>query len=189
MQTITRTEYRINKHHLLKNIAYGSIFIYPTDTIYGLGCDATDEKAVQKLRKLKNRTDKPFSVIAPSKNWIYLNCRISQEARDWIDKLPGPYTLILKLINKNVIAKSVNLGSDTIGVRIPDSWSYEIPKELDRPIVTTSANISGGDYMLSIDDLSPDIQKGVDFILYDGELKGKPSKLINLADEEAVILR
>ena len=70
------------------------IFIYPTDTIYGLGCDATNEKLVKELREIKNRDDKPLSVIAPSVKWIFDNFDVGLELLE--KYLPGPYTLLLK---------------------------------------------------------------------------------------------
>ena len=80
----------------LKNL----IFIHPTDTIYGIGCDATNTKLSQKIRNIKNRPNTPFSVLVPSKEWIYKNCKVNKSAEEWINKLPGPYTLILELKNK-----------------------------------------------------------------------------------------
>ena len=53
-----------------EKVLEGKVFVYPTDTIYGLGCDATNFKAVEKIRKLKEREENPFSVVAPSKEWI-----------------------------------------------------------------------------------------------------------------------
>ena len=76
-----------------------SIFIYPTDTIYGIGCNAEESKLVEKIREIKNRDKKPFSIIAPSIKWILENCETTEKE---ISKyLPGPYTLILK--KKNTI--------------------------------------------------------------------------------------
>ena len=70
------------------------IFIYPTDTIYGIGCDAENEFLVDKISEIKKRDIKPFSVIAPSVEWILENCETTKEE---IEKfLPGAYTLILK---------------------------------------------------------------------------------------------
>ena len=70
------------------------IYVYPTDTIYGIGCDATNDKLVLKIRSIKKRDEKPFSIIAPSKDWIKNNFEIIHP--EYLDKLPGPYTLVMK---------------------------------------------------------------------------------------------
>ena len=101
-------------------------------------------------------------------------------AQKWIDKLPGPYTLILHLKNKNAVAENVNNNLPTIGVRIPKHWFTDIVSELNIPIITTSPNITGGNFMTSLDDLDEDIKKNVNYIIYEGEKRGKPSELIDL---------
>ncbi|UCG94990.1 MAG: Sua5/YciO/YrdC/YwlC family protein, partial [archaeon] len=80
-------------------VLQGSVFIHPTDTIYGLGCDATRYNSVIRIRQIKQREQKPFSVIAPSKEWILENCVVGEAD---LTRLPGPYTLILKLKQKCV---------------------------------------------------------------------------------------
>ena len=167
---------------IAEQIGKGAVFIYPTDTIYGIGCNALDKKAVDKIRQLKERPTNPFSIIAPSKKWITENCIITKEAKEWLNKLPGPYTLILKLKNKNAIAKSVNQGEETIGIRIPNHWFSGVVQELGFPIVTTSANRSGRPFMTTLEDLDSTIKDGVDFIIDEGEKKGRPSKIVNLVE-------
>ena len=88
-----------------------------------------------------------FSVIAPSKGWIKENCELNGKVEQWIEKLPGPYTLILRLKNKDVIADNVAPGLDTVGIRIPDHWFSEVACMLDMPLVTTSANVVGDEFM------------------------------------------
>ncbi|HYD02863.1 MAG TPA: L-threonylcarbamoyladenylate synthase [Alphaproteobacteria bacterium] len=187
MKIVNFDEYNLNKKTLLANIPK-SVFIYPTDTIYGIGCNALDEKLVARLRKIKN-TEKPLSVIAPTKEWISNNCVITEEAEGWLKKLPGPYTLILKLKNPKAVAKNVYNNSEmTLGVRMPDNWFLEVAKSARIPIITTSANISGENFMTSIDDLDQKISGSVDYVFYDGDKKkGTPSTIINLAGAEIII--
>ena len=83
---------------------------------------------------------------------------------------------------KNAIAKSVNQGEETIGVRIPAHWISSVVQELGFPIITTSANRSGRPFMTSLEDLDSTIRGGVDFIIDEGEKKGKPSKIVNLVE-------
>lgn len=179
MRLFIKEEVDLNKERIL-NFLENSVFIYPTDTIYGLGCNALREDLVDKIRKIKQRPDQPFSVIAPSKKWIYENCNVPRKAIKWINRLPGPYTLILLLKNKNAIAENVNSNLPTIGVRIPKHWFSDVVSELNIPIVTTSPNITGGNFMTSLDDLDEEIKRKIDFIFYEGSKKGRPSDLIDL---------
>ena len=114
MEILTKAELQARFEEAIEKIKSGNIFIYPTDTIYGLGCDATNETAVNQIHSLKERTSKPFSVWAPSIGWIRKNCVVDKRAEQWLTKLPGPYTFILKLKNKNAVAKSVVQGMSTI---------------------------------------------------------------------------
>jgi len=173
MKIFTKKDSEIIK----KFIIQGSVFIYPTDTIYGIGCDATNNEAVLRVRSIKQREKKPFSVIVPSKDWIMENCKVKEND---LKLLPGPYTLIFKL-KKKCVAESVNLGLETLGVRIPSHWFSKIVKETGIPVVTTSVNLSGQKYMTSIDNLDPAIKEAVDFMVYEGPKEGKPSEIIDLA--------
>jgi L-threonylcarbamoyladenylate synthase len=164
-----------------------SIFIYPTDTIYSIGCDATNEQLVKKLRSLKQRSDQPFSIIMPDKNTISEKCESDSAIRRWIDMLPGPYTLILRVKNK-FFPGSVNPKNDTVAIRIPNHWFSEVVTKMNVPVITTSVNISGEDFMTSLEDLNPDIKKHVDYIIYEGPLSGKPSTVVHLEGEEVSVL-
>ena len=180
MEVLNKIELRLKIEEVIKRIDQGAVFIHPTDTIYGLGCNALDKKAVDKIRKLKERPDMPLSVWAPSLEWIKENCVVDKKAETCLAQLPGPYTLILKLKNKNSIAENVAPGKNTIGVRLPDHWFGNIVKIMKVPFVTTSANRSGQPFMTSKEDADPEVTKGVEFMVYEGELKGKPSKIIDL---------
>lgn len=182
-----KREFEINKSNIYRKIKKGAVFIHPTDTIYGIGCDATNPEAVKKIRLIKSRYKNPFLVIAPSQEWVKENCVITKEAEKYMKKWPGPITLILKLKKKDCIAKETNFGLDTLGIRIIDNWFGDVAKELDVPIITTSANKTGEDFMTSIETLNPEIKSKLDFILYEGEKKGHPSTLIDLTQEKVEI--
>ncbi len=184
MEIITKDEYNLKKDQFLEKIRQGAVFIYPTDTIYGIGSSALNKESIKKIRKAKNRHKMPFSIIAPSKKWIRKNCEVSAEAEKWLRKLPGPYTLILKLKTPDAVEKIVNKRLKTLGVRIPKHWTTDIAKELDIPIVTTSANVAGREFMTSIDNLDTRIKNKTDFMINVGEIKGRPSKLIDLTKKE-----
>ncbi len=169
---------KIDKNSIVKEILAGKIFIYPTDTIYGLGCDATNEKAVEKIKEIKSREkDKPLSIIAPSLKWILENLETTKEE---IEKfLPGPFTLLLKKKNPGFLRWISQ--TDMIGIRIP---ANKFTKELQKakvPFVSTSVNLSGEPFALKIDELDPKIIDKVDYIIEadkNENLSGKPSTLI-----------
>ncbi|MFH1173596.1 MAG: L-threonylcarbamoyladenylate synthase [archaeon] len=164
-----------------------SIFIYPTDTIYGIGCNALDKKLVARIREAKKSNVQPFSIIAPSKHWIKENCTLSPEAEAWLKQLPGSFTLILPLKNKDAVASNVNNGLPTIGVRIPKHWISKLVEEANVPFITTSANATGDDIMTCIEDLDPRLKEYVHFVINEGKLIGKPSTLVHLEKEKVQI--
>ena len=188
MEVITKEELEMNEERFKKRVFNGEVFIHPTDTIYGLGCNALDSNAIKKVREIKKRKDTPFSIIAPSKEWIYENCEVNEEAKKWIEKLPGPYTLILKLKNKNAIAKEANNGLDSIGIRIPNHWISEFISKINIPIITTSVNVSGEGFMTNIDDLPDEIKEKTYFMIDEGIKEGEQSTIVHLDKEKTEII-
>lgn len=189
MRILNFEELNLEKQSIIESIIDGAVFIHPTDTIYGIGCNAELLKAVKKVRHLKGRATNPFSVIAPSFDWINENCIVAKEAEEWLERLPGPYTLIFRLKNKNCVAKEVNSGLNTLGIRMPNHWIKKLVAEAKVPIVTTSVNRANEDYMTSLEDLDPTIKSGLDFVLYEGKKEGKPSKIIDLTEAIRIIER
>lgn len=186
MRILTFDEFRLEKDQFAEKIENGDVFVYPTDTIYGIGCDATNETAVLKLRNIKHQHERPLSIIVPSITWIKENCVVTTESEDWLKKLPGPYTLVFKLKNKKAIARSVN-DTGSIGVRLPKHEISKFVNYLGFPIVTTSANISGKMFMTSIDDLDSEIKNRIDFFVDQDEIKGTPSTIVFLDKEKVEI--
>ena len=189
METLTKSEVQLRVQELIERINEGDIFIHPTDTIYGIGCNALDEKAVKKIRKLKERKESPFSLWVPSKDWIREHCVVPKDGEKWLDKLPGPYTLIFKLKKKDAIASSVSMGAETIGVRMPSHWFHRVVELAQTPIITTSANRSGKQFMTSLEDLDREIKNGVRFCVYEGEKNGKPSNIVHLTEKLKIVER
>lgn len=163
----------MEKSDLKKQIQTGKIFIYPTDTIYGLGCNAENKKAVERIRKIKQRDQKPFSIIAPSIEWIKEKCIIDPSLHNY---LPGPYTLILK--KKNPSFLSWVSSGDSLGIRIPKSTFCDKIRDSGVPFITTSVNLSGEQPANSIEEINKEIISQVDIIINEGKLTGKPSTLI-----------
>ncbi|MEA3378595.1 MAG: L-threonylcarbamoyladenylate synthase [Nanoarchaeota archaeon] len=174
----------INPKYIIERIKEGDVFIYPTDTIYGLGCNALDSKAVNRIRDIKKRNDKPFSVIAPSKRWILDNFKIKKA---YVDKLPGPFTYVMKAKKKNLVCKEVAKG--TIGVRIPDHPITKLIQKSKMPFVTTSVNLAQKKPYLKIKKISNKIKKKVDIIIDNGDLDNSPSTVFDFTEEFPRIIR
>ncbi|MCX6711235.1 MAG: L-threonylcarbamoyladenylate synthase [Candidatus Woesearchaeota archaeon] len=188
MEVVSKEEFLISKEKFIDMVKDGAIFIHPTDTIYGIGCIATKGKTVRRVRDVKKRDIMPFSIIISNIDWIYSNCIVPPFAEEWIKKLPGPYTLIFKLKNREAIANEVNNSWETIGVRIPKHWFSDFVRELGSPVITTSANISGEEFMTSMENLNPEIKAKMDFIIYEGEKEGFPSTIVNLSKAEVEVV-
>lgn len=177
VNVLSKVETLQRKEEIISAIKLGKIFIYPTDTIYGLGCDATNEESVKKINKIKKREGKYLSVIAPNKKWIEDNFFVSDLSK--VDSLPGPYTFFIKMKKGSLVAKGVTL-DETLGVRFPNNWFTEIISDAGVPFITTSVNLSGEKHMEKIEDLPESINSQVEYIIYDGPIYGKSSTKIDL---------
>ena len=180
-----------------KKILAGGIIIYPTDTIYGFGVDATNCKAVDKLNKFKKRL-KPYSIIVSSLNMMKKYGKIKENNMKMISKyFPGPYTII---INKKLsnLSPLVSCNKNTIGVRIPKSkFIVNLVDIINRPIVTTSVNINKQPVLLDTSDIIREFPNTDIFIDYNKETidsKGStildhtyyPFKIIRVGDGEVI---
>ena len=181
LRVITKAEYLGNRERIIQQIREGAVFIYPTQAMYCLGCDATNPKAIRRLRKIKGRFPKPMRVIPPSKAWVRKWCHVGKNADEWLDRIPGTTVLLLRHKPRIPVAPEVNPFKDqAIAVKIPKHWSSEIPNLLGRPIVTTTANLMGKNLMTSLGTLPAPLRRGVDFVLYEGPKNGAPIALIDL---------
>ncbi len=187
MKLLTIEYLNNNLGFIKEEIIKGKIFIYPTDTIYGIGCNALMKEAVTKIRNIK-KSNKPFSVIAPSLNWIEKNCEIANAVQHHLKKLPGPYTFILKL-KSNDIYHAIESHPKTIGVRIPNNWFGNVIKEANVPFITTSVNVTTQPFATDITLLDSNIKNRVDYIIDVGSINGKPSKVIDLTKDKENIIR
>ena len=172
---------------VLKN---GGVIIYPTDTVYGIGCDIFNPEALQRVRTIKNDPDiKLLSFICPSFKEISNYGKMSDQAfRVMKHLLPGPYTFILpavKLVPKKLWSKR-----NTVGIRIPDHpVALQLVRELGNPIISTSATNRKGEVLFDPLEIKAIFNSQVDLMLAAGNLSGKPSSVIDLSDEEPVIVR
>ncbi len=190
-EIITKEEFLHNKDKFLGMIKRGSIFIHPTDTIYGIGCIADKKDSVEKIRKVKKHNKKkPFSVIAPDVNWIKNHLHFKEEYESHIPKLKKQHTFIMEPNSEH--SKKVSeivADSKTIGIRLIDHWFQEYIQEINKPVISTSVNRKGEIFMSNINDINEEIYKKIDFIIYEGEKKTKPSKVINLTTRKEKVIR
>ena len=168
-----------------KALSDGKIIVYPTDTVWGMGCDPFDQKAIDKLFTVKGKKLDGLSIMFSHKKGIYDVCEINKKAKKIIEEfLPGPITLILK--SKKEFAKGVTRNGN-VAVRIPlNRTSMELAK--DMPVVTTSANLHGEKIAEDIEEAKEIFGKSCYYL--DGEKpKGIESTIIDLTKNEPKIAR
>ena len=162
----------------------GKIILYPTDTIWGIGCDATSSKAVQHIYKLKGRSETKSMIIlldTPEKISIYVK-HVPPIAYDLIKNSVSPLTIVYpgaKSLAKNLIAKD---GSIAIRI-VKGRFSGTMIKEFGKPVVSTSANVSGQPSPALFHQISDDIVNNVDYVAesFRNAIKTvKPSTIIKL---------
>lgn len=173
-------------------LRHGGVICYPTDTMYGIGCDIFNQKAVKRVYQIKRRPkDKPFSFMCDSLTNISQYGHVGNTAYRLMRKnLPGPYTFVLsgtKLVPKIMLTKQ-----KTVGIRVPGHpVCLAIIEALGNPILNTSAAPEDADdsQICSADDVERLFGKQVDLIIDSGAIIPEPSSVISLLDEQPEILR
>jgi L-threonylcarbamoyladenylate synthase len=161
------------------------LIIYPTDTVYGIGCSALSKKAVEKVYSVKGREkEKPLSIIVSDIGMISQYCHVGKKEREVLERLlPGPYTLLLKK-RKDMPAAT----GGKIGIRMPEHFFIiTVARQLGVPIVTTSANKKGKKAPVEVGEIDEGVKKAVAVIVDGGRCRhGKESTIIDLV-EKAVL--
>ncbi len=167
---------------VLEALRTGKLVVYPTDTVYGLGADATNSAAIDLVYRVKQRPrEQPISVLVADFEMLYRYAKVSQEQKKTLEeKLPGPYTFILEPKQKMPVSNG------NIGFRIPKHWCTKIAKEFGKPITTTSANIHGRETPSTITELRKTFGDSVEVYVDGGKLSGKPSTVIDLTNSKIV---
>jgi L-threonylcarbamoyladenylate synthase len=177
----------------LTTLQKGGIILYPTDTVWGIGCDATNEAAVAKIFTLKKRVDTKAMIIllgdeATLTNYVSDN---NLQIFDYIKGIHKPTTVIYqKGIN---LAKNLIAADESVAIRITkDAFCKDLMKAFGKPIVSTSANISGLPTPKCFKDISLDIIEGVDYVVRseqeDTSLKA-PSAIVKWDKDQIIIIR
>ena len=170
-------------------IKEGGIILYPTDTVWGIGCDASNPEAVAKIYALKQREEtKSMIVLMNAEKMMYSVFKdIPEVAWQILDLSEKPTTLILD--NPRNVAPNLIAPDKTLGVRlIKEPFCFKLLERMKRPLVSTSANISGKPTPNTFKEISQEIIKGVDYVvnLPNEKMTGKPSAIIKLTNDSQV---
>ncbi|HSH20580.1 MAG TPA: L-threonylcarbamoyladenylate synthase, partial [Draconibacterium sp.] len=162
----------------------GGIILYPTDTIWGIGCDATNEKAVQKIYKIKKREDSKSMLVLmenPALLERYVD-EVPEIAWDLVEVATTPLTVIYP--NAKNLAKNLVAEDGTIGIRFTkEAFTSQLLQRFRKPLVSTSANVSGENSPAVFSEISEEIKKQVDYIVeyrQNDSTPAKPSSIIKL---------
>ena len=189
-----KSEFADDIRNALKALRAGGVILYPTDTVWGLGCDATDAEAVRKIYEIKKR--------ASGKSLIVLVNSAGMLTR-YVDQPPEVALQMAELSDKPLtivydrgrsLAEGVASADGSVGVRIShDPFCDELITALRHPLVSTSANLSGGDAPANFDEIEDEVKASVDYICLwrqDDRSRAKPSSVIKVSRDGIVkILR
>lgn len=168
----------------------GGIIIYPTDTVYGLGCDLSNKKGIEKIYEIKKRNKKqPLSFICSDLKHISQYAKVTDYAYKTMKRLlPGSYTFILeasRLVPKIILPKRL-----TTGIRVPDNnICLAMVRELGQPIISTSVKTTEGEDLGNPYIIEEYWGKLVDLVIDGGNIIPEPSSVISLIDDNIEILR
>lgn len=169
-----------------EELLMGNVILYPTDTVWGIGCDATDAKAVQKIFKLKERdANKAMIILVADEDML----------ADYVEDVPESFKQLRREQDKPttyIFPKSKNLPDvltgegGSIAIRIvDDEFCHRLIRQIDHPLVSTSANLSGGKSPATFAEVDEEIKKRVDHVVrwrQDENEPAKPSRIIKITE-------
>ncbi|HRI48034.1 MAG: threonylcarbamoyl-AMP synthase [Ignavibacteriaceae bacterium] len=168
----------------------GGVIIYPTDTVYGIGCDIFNKEALERIFSIKNDINtKLFSFICADLKDIAKYAKVSDYAyRTMKHLLPGPYTFILPAAKE--VPKKLWSKRKTVGIRVPNHQVIQtIARELGHPIVSSSVTNRNGDVITDPFEIQSAFNSQVDLMLSAGYLGGVPSSVVDLSSDEPEVIR
>ena len=173
-------------HNAFEVIKNGGIILYPTDTVWGIGCDASNPEAVKKIYALKQREEsKSMIVLMNSDRMMHtVFSQIPEVAWQILDLSEKPTTLILD--NPRNVAANLIAEDKTLGVRlVKEPFCFKLMERMKKPLVSTSANISGMPTPNSFKEINRVILDGVDYVvnLHHEKIAAKPSTIIKLGND------
>ena len=177
-------------HKVVDVLKKGGMFAYPTDTDYGIGCDITNKKAIEKVYQLKQRhKSKPFSFICSGLKNISYYAKVSNYAYKTMRRLlPGPYTFVLE--GSKEVPKMMLTKRKTAGIRVPkNAICLALVAELGNPIITTSATTPDGTILNDPSLINDYYRSRIDIVIDGGNSKGDPSSVVSLIDDIPEVIR
>ncbi len=171
-------------------LAGGGLIIYPTDSVYGLGCDLFNKKAVERIYQIKgNDKRKLLSFICADLKHIAEYAHVSNAAYKIMRHLlPGPYTFILTATRE--VPKILLEKRKTVGIRVPDNATCQaLLSEFGRPVISTSACLPEQEFLTDPDDIAVTFGHAVDLFLDAGPGGLEPSTIIDLTQDEPILIR
>lgn len=168
----------------------GAIIAYPTDTYYGIGCDIMNRKAIGKIYRMKQRSQKkPFSFICSDLKNISQYAKVTNYAYKTMKRLlPGPYTFVLE--GSKLVPKMMLSAQKTAGIRVPNHpICLALVKQLGRPIISTSATLSDGEILSDPYAIFDALGAQIDIIIDGGPVPGLPSSVVSLIGDIPDVIR
>jgi tRNA threonylcarbamoyl adenosine modification protein (Sua5/YciO/YrdC/YwlC family) len=170
----------------------GGIVIYPTDTVYGMGCSVENKNAIEKIYLIKRqRADKPFSFVCSDLTHISEYAHVSNAAFKIMKHLiPGRYTFILPATKMKHLPRILISKRKTVGIRVPESTiALALVRELGHPLLSTSVTAEDGELLNDPAIIRSKFTNIVDMIIDGGVLVSEPSTVIDLTDEKPKVVR
>ncbi len=170
----------------------GGLIVYPTETLYGIGANAFNVRAVRRIRELKRREDaKPILLIIPGEPQLAsLTAEVPDVARNLMANFwPGPLTLVFRALPS--VPEEITMGTGTVGVRVPASTlCLRLLSMVDWPVTSTSANISGEPSPETAAAIQKSFPSGIDLFLDAGSVGGrKPSTVVDVSGGRVRLIR
>ncbi len=168
----------------------GGVVAYPTDTVYGIGCDIFNKKAIKKVHQIKRQPQtKPFSFICPGLTELSRYARVTNYAYKTLRRLlPGPYTFILE--GSREVPKMMLSRRKTAGIRVPDHpICLALVQELGHPIISTSATDAEGNILNSAWEIDQALGHQLDLVVDGGPVPGVFSSVVSLVGDVPEVLR
>ncbi len=173
-------------------LSAGGIVIYPTDTVYGIGCSIENRIAIERIYLVKRkRPGKPFSFVCSDLTHISSYAHVSNAAfKIMKHAIPGPFTFILPAAKMRTLPRILVSNRKTVGIRVPNSKiTLDLVKALGHPILSTSVSIGDGDVLNDPELIAGNFHSQVDMIIDAGFLPGRQSTVIDLTGEKPVVVR
>lgn len=175
---------------VVKVLESGGVVAFPTDTVYGLGCDIYNKKAIKRVHQIKRvPLTQPFSFICPGITELSQYARVTNYAYKTLRRLlPGPYTFILE--GSRQVPKIMLTRRKEVGIRVPDHTICQaMVGLLGHPVISTSATVKKGEYFMQAWELDEALGNQVDLVVDGGPTPGDLSSVVSLVDDVPEVIR